>query len=114
MKENLYRKNSINNFSRVITVPDYHLMEFKPVHFLNLLMQTMVRYHSGLQEQIYTLMSSKKTILVLFPLRDYNQITAHLFKIRLKANDWLDIETGLRGDYVHEYGFSILPKSALF
>jgi iron complex outermembrane receptor protein len=23
MKENLYRKNSINNFSRVITVPDY-------------------------------------------------------------------------------------------
>jgi outer membrane receptor protein involved in Fe transport len=91
-------------------------MEFKPVHFLNLLMQTMVRYHSGLQEQIYTLMSSKKTILVLFPLRDYNQITygAFIQKIRLKANDWLDIETGLRGDYVHEYGFSILPRVSAY
>jgi iron complex outermembrane receptor protein len=38
-------------------------------------------------------------------LRDYKSPTAHLFKNTVKTNDWLDIETGLRGDYVHEYGF---------
>jgi iron complex outermembrane receptor protein len=60
-------------------------------------------------------MSSKKTILVL-PLERLqpNHHGAFIQKIRLKANDWLDIETGLRGDYVHEYGFSILPRVSAY
>ena len=51
-----------------------------------------------------------------FPLRDYNQITYGGFvQNTLKAKEWLDIETGLRGDYVIDYGFSLLPRiSALF
>jgi iron complex outermembrane receptor protein len=41
-------------------------------------------------------------------LRDYNQITYGAFiQNTVKTNDWLDIETGLRGDYVHEYGYCL-------
>ena len=33
----------------------------------------------------------------------------------MKAKEWLDIEAGLKGDYVFNYGFSLLPRiSALF
>jgi iron complex outermembrane receptor protein len=74
----------------------------------------MVRYHSGLQEQIYTLMSSKRDNSSTAPLRDYNQITYGAFIQNTVKTNWLDIETGLRGDYVHEYGFNIPRVSALF
>jgi len=33
----------------------------------------------------------------------------------VKAKEWLDIEAGLKGDYVFNYGFPFLPRiSALF
>ena len=50
------------------------------------------------------------------PLRDYTQITYGAFiQNTIKATDWVDIETGIRGDYVKDYGFAFLPRaSALF
>lgn len=50
------------------------------------------------------------------PLRDYTQTTAGAFvQLNFKAADWLELESGLRSDYVVDYGMVILPRaSALF
>ena len=49
-------------------------------------------------------------------LRNYNQITLGAFiQNTWNTSDWLTVETGLRGDYVKDYGFALLPRvSALF
>lgn len=46
-----------------------------------------------------------------FPLRDYNLTTAGVFvQNTFNANNWLSIESGIRGDYVNDYGFAFLPR----
>ncbi|MDQ6763056.1 MAG: TonB-dependent receptor, partial [Bacteroidota bacterium] len=49
-------------------------------------------------------------------LRDYNQTTFGAFiQNTWNTSNWLTLETGLRGDYVKDYGFALLPRiSALF
>ncbi|MDQ6813603.1 MAG: TonB-dependent receptor, partial [Bacteroidota bacterium] len=49
-------------------------------------------------------------------LRNYNQNTFGAFvQNTWNTSDWLTLETGLRGDYVEDYGFALLPRvSALF
>jgi len=49
-------------------------------------------------------------------LRDYSQTTLGAFvQNSWKAKTWLNLETGLRSDYVVDYGFALLPRiSALF
>jgi outer membrane receptor for ferrienterochelin and colicins len=49
-------------------------------------------------------------------LRNYNQTTFGVFvQNTWNTSDWLTVETGLRGDYVKNYGFALLPRvSALF
>ena len=48
--------------------------------------------------------------------RNYSQPTSGVFVQNLsKITDWFSIESGLRGDYVVDYGFAVLPRlSALF
>ena len=48
--------------------------------------------------------------------RDYKQLTTGIFvQNNLKASEKINLETGLRGDYVKDYGFALLPRvSALF
>jgi iron complex outermembrane receptor protein len=115
-RESFTVKNSINNFSRVITVPDYlfdgvQTSTFSEFTYAN--NGPLSQWVAG--ANLYT-DEFKEDNSSTAPLRDYNQITYGAFiQNTVKANDWLDIETGLRGDYVHEYGFSILPRvSALF
>ncbi len=46
-----------------------------------------------------------------FPLRNFQQNTVGMFVQNvLKANEWLHIESGVRGDYVTNYGFAFLPR----
>ncbi len=49
-------------------------------------------------------------------LRNYNQTTLGAFvQNTWNTSNWLTVETGLRGDYVKDYGFALLPRvSALF
>ena len=49
-------------------------------------------------------------------LRNYNQITYGAFvQNTWNTTEWLTIETGLRGDFIKNYGFAFLPRvSALF
>ncbi|SHM33117.1 TonB-dependent receptor [Flavobacterium saccharophilum] len=115
-KESLTFKNSFNNFSRVITIPDYTFDGLQNSTF-----SEITYSHNGEISEWVTganLYTDKFTenSTTAFPLRDYNQITYGAFvQNTLKAKEWLDIETGLRGDYVIDYGFSFLPRiSALF
>ncbi|MDR0845859.1 MAG: TonB-dependent receptor [Tannerella sp.] len=50
------------------------------------------------------------------PVRNYNQTTSGIFVQNTSpVTGWLSIESGLRGDYVFDYGFAFLPRlSALF
>ncbi|MBE8723404.1 TonB-dependent receptor [Flavobacterium hungaricum] len=115
-KESLTFKNSFNNFSRVITIPNYTFDGLQNSTF-----SEITYSHNGEISEWVTganLYTDKFTenSATAFPLRDYNQITYGAFvQNTLKAKEWLDIETGLRGDYVIDYGFSLLPRiSALF
>jgi outer membrane receptor for ferrienterochelin and colicins len=58
----------------------------------------------------------KEQTLSFSTLRNYNQTTLGAFiQNTWNASDWLTLETGLRGDYVNDYGFALLPHiSALF
>ncbi|WP_459684510.1 TonB-dependent receptor plug domain-containing protein [Viscerimonas tarda] len=50
------------------------------------------------------------------PARNYNQITSGLFvQNTTQVSDWFSVESGLRGDYIIDYGFALLPRvSGLF
>lgn len=115
-KESVIFKNSFNNFNRVVTIPDYVFDGLQNSTFSEL----AYSYNGDISEwvagtNLYTDNFTEHGTTA-FPLRDYNQITYGAFaQNTVKANDWLDIETGLRGDYVVDYGFSLLPRvSALF
>ncbi|GGF14786.1 MULTISPECIES: TonB-dependent receptor [Flavobacterium] len=115
-KELLTFKNSFNNFSRVITIPDYTFDGLQNSTFSEITYSfngEKSEWAAG--ANLYTDKFTENSTTA-FPLRDYNQITYGAFvQNTLKAKEWLDIETGLRGDYVIDYGFSLLPRiSALF
>ena len=47
-------------------------------------------------------------------LRDYSQVTTGLFvQNNFKVNEKFNIESGLRGDYVNDYGFALLPRFSM-
>lgn len=49
-----------------------------------------------------------------FPSRNFLQNTVGAFvQNTFKANEWLHIESGVRGDYVTNYGFAFLPRIAI-
>jgi outer membrane receptor for ferrienterochelin and colicin len=110
-KESLTVKNSFNNFSRVITIPDYVFDGQQNSTFSEI----TYSYNGDTAEwvtgaNLYT-DNFKENSASSFPLRNYNQITYGAFVQNIvKAKEWLDIETGLRGDYVADYGFSLLPR----
>ena len=115
-KESLTFKNSFNNFSRVITIPDYTFDGLQNSTFSELTYSIngeKSEWAAG--ANLYTDKFTENSATA-FPLRDYNQITYGAFiQNTVKAKEWLDIETGLRGDYVIDYGISLLPRiSALF
>jgi len=49
-----------------------------------------------------------------FPVRNYTQLTTGLFvQNNFKVNEKFNLETGLRGDFVKDYGFALLPRASL-
>jgi iron complex outermembrane receptor protein len=56
----------------------------------------------------------ESTIGSSFPKRDYEQLTAGVFiQNNFRVNDRFNLETGLRGDYVNDYGFALLPRVSM-
>jgi iron complex outermembrane receptor protein len=109
-------KNSLNRFQRVITSPAYAFNGTQNGTFT----EATYANHGDKTEWITGLNlltdDFKETKLTVTPLRNYQQITFGAFvQNTMKVNGKFNLETGLRGDYVKDYGFAFLPRvSALF
>ncbi|MEG0917363.1 MAG: TonB-dependent receptor [Myroides sp.] len=109
-------KNSVSYFNRITAIPNYEFEGAQTATF------TEASYTRSKEKSewvtgvnVWTDNFKEKQITA-FPLRDYNQITFGAFvQNSFKATDWLQLETGLRTDYVIDYGAVFLPRvSALF
>lgn len=107
-------RNSLNNFNRVISIPNYTFDGMQNSTF-----SEITYSHNGkisdwvTGANLWSDNFSEKPN-TSFPLRDYNQMTFGAFvQNTLKAKEWLHIETGLRGDYIVDYGFAFLPKASV-
>jgi outer membrane receptor protein involved in Fe transport len=115
-RNQLTLKNSASTFSRRIAVPGY---EFDGRQWSSY-SELSYRHHQGSMDWIAGLNvytdDFKEFPKDTFLRRNYFQRTAGGF-VQHTANisSWLQTETGLRGDYVADYGFILLPRiSALF
>jgi len=107
-------KNSINRFERVIDVTNYVFNGTQTGTFS----EATYSYHGEKSEWIgginFVTDHFEEIQLTATPSRNYEQITTGLFvQNNFKANDKFSIETGLRGDYVKDYGFAVLPRLSM-
>ncbi|RFM27512.1 TonB-dependent receptor [Deminuibacter soli] len=109
-------KNSVNLFNRTITIPGYvfdgkQLASYSELAFNS--NHAKADWVGGLN--LYT-DNFKEFPADTFPKRNYAQQTVGGFiQNTWKVNTWLQTEAGLRGDYVFDYGFVLLPRvSVLF
>jgi outer membrane receptor protein involved in Fe transport len=109
-------KNSVNSFDRTISIPDYVF------DGQQLSTYSEIAYNSNHQKSdwvtglnVYT-DHFKEHPTDGMTNRDYRQHTIGAFvQNTWQTASWLSIETGLRGDYVRDYGFVLLPRlSGLF
>lgn len=105
-------KNSVNNFNRTITIPDYvfdgkQWSTYTEVNYHNNDWVAGVNYYT---DQFFEYPKDNAV------KRNYSQQTMGAFvQNTWKTTNWLQLETGLRGDYVVDYGVAFLPRiSALF
>ena len=107
-------KNSINRFQRVIDVTSYVFNGTQTGTFT----EATYSNHSERSEWIggINLVTDKfdEEQLTSTPSRDYEQVTTGIFvQNNFKATEKFSIETGLRGDYVKDYGFAVLPRLSM-
>jgi outer membrane receptor for ferrienterochelin and colicins len=109
-------RNSLSYFNREITIPGYLFDGSQYSSFSEATFSTendKVEWITGLNLWTDHFKENQQTEV---SLRDYNQTTFGAFvQNNFHAASWLELEAGLRGDYVVDYGFSLLPRiSALF
>ena len=107
-------KNSISFFNRIITAPSYtfdgkQVSTFTEATYINKM--DKADWVAGVN-----LLSDhfQEKSLSFVINRGYNQTTVGGFvQHTWNARDWLTLETGLRGDYVIDYGFALLPRISM-
>lgn len=115
-KKQLTFRNSLSFFNRKITTPGY---AFNGTQYGTFSEASYSVQHASAEWVIGANLvtdefnENRETAV---PLRDYSQTTAGVFiQSEFQVTDWLELELGLRGDRVIDYGFSLLPRlSALF
>jgi outer membrane receptor for ferrienterochelin and colicins len=109
-------KNSINRFQRQIITPAFIFNGVQNGTFT----EATYANHGEKSEWIagVNLLTEDFTEEsgVVNPLRSYRQLTVGTFiQNTLKINEKIHLESGIRGDFVKDYGFAFLPRvSALF
>jgi outer membrane receptor for ferrienterochelin and colicins len=109
-------KNSINRFQRQIITPSFIFSGVQNGTFT----EATYANHGEKSEWITGLNLLTEDFTeesgLVNPLRSYKQLTVGTFiQNTLKINEKLHLESGLRGDFVKDYGFAFLPRvSALF
>ena len=106
-------KNSVTYFTRKIGVPHYSF-EGTQVSTFSELSYTMTKrkaeWVGGLN--LWTDRFKEKRFSD-FQLRDYNQTIGGVFvQNNWETARWLNLETGLRTDYIPDYGIAVLPRIA--
>ena len=111
-KSRMNIRNSYNHFERIITIPDYVFdgvqnSTFSEINYSYL--DENMEWVTGIN--LWTDDFKEKQASGNVPPRDYNQLTSGVFVQNLSTvTDWFSIESGLRADYVIDYGFAFLPR----
>lgn len=109
-------RNAFNRFNRTITIPGYVFDGSQSSTYS----EVAWHYKTDRSDWIAGLNAYTDAFREHprdnFPSRSYTQTTNGVFMQNTwKATSWLQTEAGLRGDYVTDYGWAILPRvSALF
>ncbi len=109
-------KNCVSYYNRIINSKDYtfngtQYSTFTEATYVNKMEETdWVAGVNVLTDHF------QKKVLTSMDKRNYDQNTFGVFiQNTWNTFNWLTLETGLRGDYVVDYGFALLPRiSALF
>src|SRR5258706_5408373 len=115
-KNSFSLKNSVSYFNRIITAPSYifdgkQVSTFTEATYVHKMKKIdWVAGVNSLSDHF-----QEKPLSALVP-RNYDQTTLGGFvQNTWNVAEWLTLETGLRGDYVFDYGFALLPRiSCLF
>lgn len=109
-------KNSLTYFSRKIEIPEFkfdgkQFSSFSEVSYTHT--QERTEWVTGANVWTDKFTEKRPTD---FPLRNYNMTTLGLFvQNNTKVTDWMNLESGLRTDYIIDYGVAVLPRiSSLF
>ena len=110
-KGHLNVKNSFSYFNRSIDIPDYRFNGTQNSTFTEANYSRPGESNEWIAGINLWTDNFHEEQLTAIPKRDYKQTTYGVFAQDIwKANDWLHIESGLRGDYVQDYGFVFLPR----
>ena len=104
-------RNSLSYFNRELSLPGYQFLGSQYGTFSEATMSAKnekAEWVAGLNLWTDQFKEDRQTAV---PLRDYMQTTFGAFvQNNIHAANWLEIETGLRGDQVNDYGFVLLPR----
>ncbi len=109
-------KNSLSRFQRGITLRGYVFNGTQKGTFTELTYATQHDRSEWITGMNLVTDDFTEQQLTSTPLRNYNQVTVGAFvQNNWKINEKISLETGLRGDGIHHYGFVLLPRlSTLF
>lgn len=107
-------KNSVNYFKRILSMRDYEFSGVQNSTFteVNYVAQrNAAEWIGGINLWTDDFEERQTTDT---PLRDYQHITAGAFvQYTARLSDRYQLEAGLRGDHVVDYGFAVLPRVSL-
>ena len=116
-KSKMNIRNSYSHFGRMITIPDYVFDGIQNSTFSEInysYADERTEWVAGINFQTDRFKERQRNEKII--PRDYEQLTGGIFVQNLSGiTERFSIESGLRGDYVADYGFVFLPRlSALF
>lgn len=104
-------KNSFSRFNRVISIPTYKFDALQQSSFSELTWNKQGEKSDWVIGANMLTDNLKEQTQIINPNRDYSFNTYGLFvQNAWSISDKFVLESGLRGDYVNEYGFELLPR----
>ena len=107
-------KNSLGYFDRLLEIPSYNFDGVQKSTFTEINFSTETEKSEWIfGVNLWTDKFAEKRTTPT-PLRNYNQVTFGAFvQNNVYISEKIRLETGLRGDYVVDYGFVFLPRASL-
>ena len=112
-QSNFTFKNSYSRFNRSIQIPSYEFKGLQQTSFSEATYQYNAEKHDWIIGTNFITDHFKELSPTVATPRDYQFNTWGIFlQNTWQASEKLSIETGLRGDYVKQFGFELLPRIA--